>query len=55
MDAPATPTRLPIWTMTAVDLQDLQMTLTLAEWHRYRDSVDDTWIVVPHQPPLPAA
>ena len=55
MDAPTTLTRRPIWTMTALDLQDLEMTLTRAEWHRYRDVVDDTWIVVPHQPQLLAA
>ncbi len=54
----AAPTSLtasrPIWTMTASDLRDLEMTLTLAEWHRHRDA-DDTWIVAPHQPQLQQA
>ena len=31
-------TQRPIWTMTAVDLQNLEMTLTIEEWHRVRDS-----------------
>jgi hypothetical protein len=31
------------------------MTLTLAEWHRYRDVPDDVRIVQPHEPaPLAA-
>jgi hypothetical protein len=55
MDAPTRLTDRPLWALTAVDLQDLEMTLTLAQWHRYRDAVDDTRIVVPHQPQLLAA
>lgn len=31
------------------------MTLTLAEWHFYRDTADDPWVVVPHEPQLQPA
>jgi hypothetical protein len=45
-------TERPLWTMTAVDLQNLEMTLTLEEWHRQRDRDDDTNVVVLHEPDL---
>lgn len=34
---------------TAVDLEDIEMTLTLGEWHLHRDTPDDTRVVTPHQ------
>lgn len=41
--------------VTAVDLKDLDTTLTLAEWHRYRDTDDSPQVVVPHDQHLQAA
>lgn len=35
-------------TGTAVP-DDLDTTITLAEWHRCRDTLDATWVVVPHE------
>jgi hypothetical protein len=37
------------------DLSGPEMTLTLAEWHRYRDVPDDVLIVQSHEPSPVAA
>lgn len=43
------------WTITSVDLHEPDSTLTLAEWHRSRDTEAEISIVVPHEPqPLAA-
>lgn len=51
----ATTTTRPLRTVTAITLDDLEMTLTMQEWHRLRDVPDDVRIVVPHEAPLVAA
>lgn len=47
----------PRWSRaaTSVDLEGPEMTLTLAEWHFYRDAADDACVVVPHEPQLQSA
>jgi hypothetical protein len=52
--ASTTRTRFTLLT-SPPDPSGVEMTLTLAEWHRYRDVPDDVLIVVPHEPaPLAA-
>jgi hypothetical protein len=44
-----------VWAMTRTDRPELDATITLEQWHRKHDDVDEPWIVVPHQPQLHAA
>jgi hypothetical protein len=52
MEAPKPFTQRPTSTLTAVDLDSRETTITLEEWHRQRDRRDETQIVVLHQPEL---
>jgi hypothetical protein len=44
----------PKFTLTAPlhDEPQAETTLTLGEWHRFRDPQDDVVVVVPHEPML---
>lgn len=52
MTASTTQTARRAQTRTAVDLQDIEMTITIGEWHLNRDTPDDVWLVVPHEQEL---
>ena len=52
--APTTRTRFTLLT-SPPDPAGIEMTLTMAEWHRYRDVPDDVLVVQRHEPaPLAA-
>jgi hypothetical protein len=52
--APTTRTRFTLLT-SPPDPAGIEMTLTMAEWHRFRDGPDDVIVVQRHEPaPLAA-
>jgi hypothetical protein len=48
------PTRFTLRT-SPPDVPDVETTLTLGEWHRFRDVPDDVLVVRSHEPDLVAA